>query len=590
MQYPMSQKRRDQLADCQQKHEQKQQDSKQSFVSINHLHSAAAEPLIHTKEAEDLEFWARFQSWTFCDKCGKLEVRKLLPTFRRRAPTPLNHTCKCSTATYVVPDVDDVPLLLRNVTIQDQRVLSPFDIHCGDYVRMFNGYRQRSGPFRISWSGELVQQKISRVEDLSRRSFLQDVYDLLIMKEDSCYSRFILMHFRGERPPFLYKIFSSPLYRGIECALWPAMYHKTSLCESILEGQDNRASGKIAFTHKLLSPVHDFALNFEMLQYQYDRWLFKTITGAVNASKTSGCSLNRSLENKAFSKTFWQHQNLYLIDAVRQYGYPSFFITISPFEWIFSFPPFLDEIRSRYFKDLTDIPTLETIHIAHVLEQIARGYLTGGNCNRWRTNVFTNLRDPTCKNLGTYFYRFEFQKRGTLHLHMLVWVKDISATTANSLHASVPWGNADDAFTVASIQKSDKSCLPVRASPDSFITERNGRHTLEFQHTEDNAERQIRAYVTTLLGSLHCRTDVQLADGKALLLKYVSSYVTKMHESATSEGLYCRDVTGYQAAHSFLRTVTPLEPEMVFQLSNIKVCWTDKFSLIPPTISRSDTG
>ena len=83
---------------------------------------------------------------------------------------------------------------------------------------------------------------------------------------------------------------------------------------------------------------------------------------------------------------------------------------------------------------------------------------------------------------------------------------------------------------------------------------------------------------------------MQLADGKALLLKYVSSYVTKMHESATSEGLYCRDVTGYQAAHSFLRTVTPLEPEMVFQLSNIKVCWTDKFSLIPPTISRSDTG
>ena len=104
---------------------------------------------------------------------------------------------------------------------------------------------------------------------------------------------------------------------------------------------------------------------------------------------------------------------------------------------------------------------------------------------------------------------------------------------------------------------------------DSFITERNGRHTLQFQHTEDDGERHIRAYVTTLLGSLHCRTDVQLAGGKALFLKYVSSYVTKMHESATSEGLYCTDVTGYQAAHSFLRTVTPLEPEMVFQLSNI---------------------
>ena len=258
------------------------------------------------------------------------------------------------------------------------------------------------------------------VEDRCRRSFLQKVYDLLLLKEDSSYSRFILMHFRGERPPFLYEIFSSPLYRGVEHALWLALYHTTSLCESILEGQDNRASGKIAFMHKLLSPVHDFSIKFEILQYQYDRWLFKTITGAVNASKASGCSPNRSLENKSFSKTFRQHQNLYLIDAVRQYGYTSFFITISPYEWTFRFPPFLEEIRSRYFKDVTETPTIETLHIAHVLEQIARGYLTGGNCNRWRINVFTNLQDPTSQNLQTFFYRFEFQKRGTLHLHMLV--------------------------------------------------------------------------------------------------------------------------------------------------------------------------
>ena len=268
---------------------------------------------------------------------------------------------------------------------------------------MFNGYRQRTGLFRISWCKQMVQQKICLVEDPCRRSFLQKVYDLLLMKEDSSYSRFILMHFRDERPPFLYEIFFSPLYRGVECALWPALYHTTSLCESILEGQDNRATGKIAFMRTLLSPVHDFSINFEISQYQYDRWLFKTITGAVNASKASGCSPNHSLENKSFSKTFWQLQNLYLIDAVRQYSYPSFFITISPYEWTFPFPPFLEEMRSRYFKDITETPTIETLHIAHVLEQIARGYLTGGNCNRWRTNVFTNLQHPTYKTYKPFF-------------------------------------------------------------------------------------------------------------------------------------------------------------------------------------------
>ena len=174
---------------------------------------------------------------------------------------------------------------------------------------------------------------------------------------------------------------------------------------------------------------------------------------------------------------------------------------------------------------------------------------------------------------------------------MLVWVEDISATRADLLHASVPWANAEDAFTVASIQKSDKSCLPVREYPDSFITQRNGRHTLQFQHTEDDAERHIRAYVTTLLGSLHCRTDVQLADGKALLLKYVSSYVTKMHESATSEGLYCTDVTGYQATHSFLRTVTPLEPgDGISAVEHQGLLDRQVHSVVQATISGSDRG
>ena len=48
--------------------------------------------------------------------------------------------------------------------------------------------------------------------------------------------------------------------------------------------------------------------------------------------------------------------------------------------------------------------------------------------------------------------------------------------------------------------------------------------------------------------------------------------------------VFTAHVTGYQAAHSLLRTVTPLAPEIVFQLSNIKVCWTDKCTVLfrPP--------
>lgn len=181
--------------------------------------------------------------------------------------------------------------------------------------------------------------------------------------------------------------------------------------------------------------------------------------------------------------------------------------------------------------------------------------------------------------------------RGTLHLHTLVWLEDLSSICADLLHASVPWENAHDAFLVAHTQKSDKSSLTVKHTPDSFVTDAYGKTTLQFHYSEDDAQRNIHAYVTTLLGSLKCRTDVQVADGKAILLKYVSSYVTTMHDSATSEALYCKDVTGYQAANSFLRTVRPLELEMVFQLCNVKVCWTDKITLLfrPPFPDQTST-
>ena len=204
---------------------------------------------------------------------SKLDPRKLLPPFRNRRPTPLFTACKCSRGTYEVPATDDIPLVLRTLTIEDQRLLSPFNVHCGDYCRMFNGYRQRTGPFRVSWTTTLVRETIEQIADKDRRDRLLDAYYYLLHSPESSYSQFIRMQLRGERRPFLYEIYSSPRYRRVECALWPALYFRTSLCESVLEGQNNRASGKISYMHKVLSPVVDFAINYDILQYQYDRWL-----------------------------------------------------------------------------------------------------------------------------------------------------------------------------------------------------------------------------------------------------------------------------------------------------------------------------
>lgn len=158
-------------------------------------------------------------------------------------------------------------------------------------------------------------------------------------------------------------------------------------CESHLQGGESRHSGKVAYHTKVLGPMLDYMLSYEILHYQYDRWMFKTITGAVNSARLARCSPAKSLDEKTFSYGFWQHR--FLIDAVRQHGYPSFLVTISPYEWTFPFPPWLDNIREVAGRSHTELPIAETLHIAHVLEQLVRGHICGANTNRWRSHIFT---------------------------------------------------------------------------------------------------------------------------------------------------------------------------------------------------------
>lgn len=134
-----------------------------------------------------------------------------------------------------------------------------------------------------------------------------------------------------------------------------------------------------------------------------------------------------------------------------------------------------------------------------------RGYLCGSNTNRWKHNVFNDSSEGVDRNVQTYVYRFEFQQRGTIHLHLLVWLRDVTKVRHSLLQASIPWDVTNDAFTVASIQKSDRSVLPVDQGANRFQQSESGTH-LQFHYTEDDAERNIRAYITTLLGALHCQT------------------------------------------------------------------------------------
>ena len=144
---------------------------------------------------------------------------------------------------------------------------------------------------------------------------------------------------------------------------------------------------------------------------------------------------------------------------------------ISPFEWSFPWPPWLNKLRNQTGKGPTELAIPEMIHIAHMLEQYIHGYLCSTNTNHWKDHLFAKKSDPLSNNVTNYFYRFEFQKRGTLHTHILIWLEDMKEVDVTKLSATIAWGNVEEAFQVHDLQKSSSSALPLRQGPNKVLTE-----------------------------------------------------------------------------------------------------------------------
>ena len=174
-----------------------------------------------------------------------------------------------------------------------------------------------------------------------------------------------------------------------------------------------------------------------------------------------------------------------------------------------------------------------------------------------------------------YFYRFEFQGRGTVHVHALVWLKDIKRIRFNLLHADIPWHHPDLSSHVSNLQKSDKGAMPFNTSSTEILS-CNGPSSLRLHHPADAFALNLCGYISSIVPSLKCRMDVQRSDGHSMLLCYVTSYISKWQDSFHSESLYSIHVGPYQAAYKYLMCMEPLEPGMWLSLSSTKMSWTPR--------------
>lgn len=228
--------------------------------------------------------------------------------------------------------------------------------------------------FRVSWSEKEVTKKILQLKPHLQRK-ARKAYDWLMSCPQNKHKHFVQLRAHHISIGKRFNLYNYAERSSIETALWPHLYPFYNWCETNLKGNESRLSMKVRFWHKLTSQIADYAMLYDLLQFHYDLWLWQTVSGAIASAGKMNCSPNKALEAKAFSSEFWRWQHRYLLDAVEQFGTPSLFITISPYELTFPFPPWMESLREMSGKNATSLATLEMLHIVHILEQLVRGYV-----------------------------------------------------------------------------------------------------------------------------------------------------------------------------------------------------------------------
>lgn len=533
------------------------------------------------ESCNNIQKWLKFNSWTYCKKCHLLHMSKMLPNFQQVKEPKNIKNCPCTRDVYVVPRYGDIPQELRYLKENDVFVLRPFSLHQGDYKIAANGYREKNNLTRCSWSEDSVLCKIKKLGSRKDRRRCRMAYNFLMNNAYSHYSYFIHLREQMKDINVRFNIYDYKTNKGIECALWPHLYPYLHWCESYLSSDGTRSSSLKSFMIKIKSEIVDYSLNYEILQFQYDMWLWRTVSGAVQTAISFHCSPARSLETKVFSPQFFKWHHLQLIDCVRQHGFPQLFLTISPYEWTYPYPYFLSKAMEREAKGATEMAVLESLHIGHSLEQIVRGLITGKNTNRWRKHILHPLLGKN--NIQNYFYRLEFQKRGTCHIHVLIWC-DLSNTNVHSLRGDIHWDKEQNAFLLYDLQRSNTNSLPLRSN-DTKVKKVNNVPTLKICHPQFEYANNIRGYISEISSSLKCRMDVQATDNRNMILRYVTSYVSKVHDAQLQKSTFTRNPSTYMIAYQHLKALCPNVPEMVLQMSDIKVAWssTNTKKFVPPS-------
>ena len=205
--------------------------------------------------AERFEQWCRTSSWLLCEQCLRLEQRRVQQrdisgTGPRKNTVRKCHHCQ-SGAGYPTVSANMIPEELQNISLDVLWALRPLEPDVGLPVFAKHGYRVHTDMIRFWWRPQTVQEQIQSLEDDQHRAAAQAAYRYLVNSADSSYGYFVQMHERflrrhcasltGEPDDPLLRLPRRALEEeGLECAVWPHLYPRTSMCETYIRRADVR--------------------------------------------------------------------------------------------------------------------------------------------------------------------------------------------------------------------------------------------------------------------------------------------------------------------------------------------------------------
>ena len=135
-------------------------------------------------------------------------------------------------------------------------------------------------------------------------------------------------------------------------------------------------------------PAIGYGADTNLAQLVFDLSLWSHLGGAKNATSIP---LRVAMSGVPFSPEYWKLRHLALVDLQRQIGWPTLFITVSPYEWSAPYHAWLEHELQAALRSRTHLPVAETFHLSHVLTQLVVSMLCGHNSKNENRTTLSSL-------------------------------------------------------------------------------------------------------------------------------------------------------------------------------------------------------